>query len=210
MSASWGEDDMWDVAARYAGEHHGFKIAVAAAYAESTDENTVGIENAGDFPPAGHRDASYFQIGAYVQHVATGLFLYGAYGTEEVDHNFIDPLGDGAGGENFGVIDPEHWYLKAGIRTKCTPLGATVFYGEYAEYQDQLSATMVDALNITGAGGSELQLWGLGVVQEIDAAAMSIWLHYRNIEGDVQGSDTFGNVNFGDLDLLKFGALINF
>ena len=34
ISASWGEDDMWDVAARYSGEFNGFKLAVAAAYNE--------------------------------------------------------------------------------------------------------------------------------------------------------------------------------
>ena len=34
VSASWGEDDMWDVAGRYAGEHHGFKLAAAVAYNE--------------------------------------------------------------------------------------------------------------------------------------------------------------------------------
>ena len=32
ISASWGEDDFWDVAARYSGEFNGFKLAVAAAY----------------------------------------------------------------------------------------------------------------------------------------------------------------------------------
>ena len=31
-SATWGEDDFWDIALRYAGEHHGFKLAIAAAY----------------------------------------------------------------------------------------------------------------------------------------------------------------------------------
>ncbi|MEQ1672745.1 MAG: porin, partial [Hyphomicrobium sp.] len=30
VSASWGEDDFWDVAARYAGEFSGIKVAVAA------------------------------------------------------------------------------------------------------------------------------------------------------------------------------------
>ena len=34
VSASWGEDDMWDVAARYSGEFNGFKLAVAAAYTD--------------------------------------------------------------------------------------------------------------------------------------------------------------------------------
>ena len=42
VSASWGEDDMWDVAARYAGEWNGIKVAAAAAYSRSTDEHTDG------------------------------------------------------------------------------------------------------------------------------------------------------------------------
>ncbi len=197
VSASWGEDDMWDIAARYAGEHHGIKVAIAAAYNESTDENTLGSFNAGNNPPAGFRDTSYFQIGAYVQHVATGLFLYGAYGSEEVDH--LTNAGN-------TIPDGDHWYLKAGLRTKCTPLGATVFYGEYAQYDDQVSSPLID--QVGGNASSDLDIWGLGVVQEIDAAAMSVWLHYRHFEGDVSGAN--GNFDLGDLDLLKFGALINF
>ncbi len=35
-SAGWGEDDYWDMAARYAGEFWGWKVAAAAAYAELT------------------------------------------------------------------------------------------------------------------------------------------------------------------------------
>ncbi len=78
FSASWGEDDMWDVAARYAGEFGGFKLAVAGAYSESSDDNAAlgnGVAGA-----VGDVDSDYFQIGAYAQHVATGLFIYGAYG----------------------------------------------------------------------------------------------------------------------------------
>jgi hypothetical protein len=65
--------------------------------------------------------------------------------------------------------------------------------------------------------------WGLGVVQEIDAAAMSVWLVYRNFSGDVNCSAAFGNCGIGaatngvlgknkldDFDLVKVGALINF
>ena len=40
VSASWGEDDFWDVAARYAGEFNGFKVALATAYSESSDNNS--------------------------------------------------------------------------------------------------------------------------------------------------------------------------
>ncbi len=34
-------------------------------------------------PNFGKRDTGYFQVGAYVEHVPTGVFGYGAYGREE-------------------------------------------------------------------------------------------------------------------------------
>jgi hypothetical protein len=55
-------------------------------------------------------------------------------------------------------------------------------------------------------------MWGLGIVQEIDAAAMSLWLTYRHHSGDVDlaRGDVPANVDLEDFDLIKFGALINF
>ncbi len=178
-SASWGEDDAWDVAARYAGEFNGIKIALAASYFEENDNSNVfgGPKN------------SYWQIGAYVQHVPTGLFLYGAYGDDDTDAA--------------GVITGDNFYLKAGIRQRWNALGHTVLFGEYAQKND-----MFNNVVFAGATGSELQQWGLGVVQEIDAAAMSMWLVYRNFEGEVDfGAATVG---FDDMHILKMGALINF
>jgi hypothetical protein len=55
-------------------------------------------------------------------------------------------------------------------------------------------------------------LWGLGVVQEIDAAAMSIWISYRNIEADDHNQtaiDEFGSSE-ATFQYVKGGALINF
>ena len=40
VSASWGEDDDWEVATRYAGEAAGFKLAFGAGYSVNTDEQT--------------------------------------------------------------------------------------------------------------------------------------------------------------------------
>ncbi len=54
----------------------------------------------------------------------------------------------------------------------------------------------------------DFDLWGLGVVQEIDAAAMSLWLSYRNIEAD---NDAAGALRTAiDFQYVKAGALINF
>ncbi len=116
-----------------------------------------------------------------------------------------------------------------------------MLYGEYAQYNDQISpgaiiATAAEA-SLPGFGlggtdgsfttitGSEINQWGVGAVQEIDAAAMSVWLSFKHFEGeiDTQGcaaerstSLTFtcngatGSQDFEDFQLLKFGALINF
>jgi hypothetical protein len=185
-SASWGEDDFWDMALRYAGEHHGFKFAIAAAYDESTDSNGTGGAGA---PVDG--DLNYFQIGAYLQHIGTGLFLYGAYGDFEQNGPTAATTGDG-----------ESWYIKGGIRGKWHALGATIPYIEYWEAQGDDGVAAV-----AGVGNSsEMQEWGAGIVQEIDAAAMSVWFKYRNFEFD----DNDPTTSFEDFNEYTFGGLINF
>ncbi|MCK5090155.1 MAG: hypothetical protein KAQ88_09255, partial [Hyphomicrobiaceae bacterium] len=57
---------------------------------------------------------------------------------------------------------------------------------------------------------AEVQMWGVGVVQEIDAAAMSIWLTYRHLEADVNNVGGIAGVPTEDFQYVKFGALINF
>ncbi len=64
----------------------------------------------------------YFQLGVYVQHVATGLFGLFNYGNLDVDIT--------------GQPDADTYYFKGGLRTKWNHLGATVFYGEYLNGQD--------------------------------------------------------------------------
>ncbi len=120
-SASWGEDDFWDVALRYAGEWSGFKFAAAAAYDESTDCSFAGAGGAQALAPV-DGSIQYFQVGAYIQHVPTGLFLYGAYGDFEQEGPLANDDGDG-----------QTWYAKAGIRQRWHALGHTVLYGEYWE-----------------------------------------------------------------------------
>ncbi|MGQ0673780.1 MAG: porin [Hyphomicrobium sp.] len=219
ISASWGEDDIWAISARYAGEMHGFKIAAAVAYNESTDENGPGglnqknfVDTTGNAVPFGGRDTDYhaaaFQIGAYVQHIATGLFLYAAYG-EETDVDVAS---------NDGEPEGDNWYIKAGLRTRLSALGHSVFYAEYGENDDKFISQAFDA----GVRNAELQQYGIGVVQEIDSAAMSMWLAYRHYEPEIfcadqaAGSCAAINLNNGastpleEFDLIKFGALISF
>jgi predicted porin len=62
VSASWGESDFADVAARYAGEFGAFRLKAKTAYSSAGDR-------------ADSVDAEYFQIGAMVMHTPTGLYL---------------------------------------------------------------------------------------------------------------------------------------
>ncbi len=197
------------MAARYAGEWNGIKLAAAGAYSEASDSNQIdSIPQQGRIAQKAGTD--FFQIGAYVEHVPTGVFLYGAYGRLE---------------SNVGATDGDElnrfWYAKAGLRERWSPLGHTVLYGEYKNSENNSTLFNVNAASAEGFdtaaavaalefGHSSVEMWGLGVVQEIDAAAMSIWVSYRHLDGDFV-NDTAGTA--GDLDsfqYIKAAALINF
>ena len=210
-SASWGEDDVWGVAGRYAGELGGFKLAAAVGYYQNTDDNAGGDKEAAERARGG-KDSAALQAGAYIQHVPTGLFVYGAYGRDYNDKTgALNALGQ-------QQVDGENYYIKAGIRQKFIPYGATVLFGEYGKNDDKLS----NALWRAGGTSSNLEQYGVGIVQEIDAAAMSLFLVYRHYEGDVtvNGAAALagsaitgiaaGKNSFDEHDLIKFGALINF
>ncbi len=192
-SASWGEDDVWEGALRYAGEFSGFKVSLGAGYSKSTDFATTG-------PAVSlNKDSEYFQAGGYVQHLGSGLFAHAAYGQE--NNNDAVLLN--------GKIAPDshHWYVKGGIRQKWTSLGATVVYGDYAQYIDQLGP---GALAL-GATSSTLTRYGAGIAQEIDAAAMTVYLKYQHYDADVSGAKLNAAVtDLDSLDLVSAGAIINF
>ena len=109
------------------------------------------------------------------------------------------------------------WYVKAGIRQRWTPLGHTILYGEYGRNNDRMSSQAF----LAGVTNTELRQYGVGVVQEIDAAAMSVWLGWRHYNADAtctgasllngfgHGLDA-GHNNLNSMDIIKGGALINF
>jgi predicted porin len=189
-SASWGEDDVWEIAARYAGQLSGFKVLLGVGYSENTDENASGPS------VTASKDSNYFQVGGYAQHLATGLFVHAAYGNEDNNGTVL----------NNGHIAPDshHWYAKAGIRRKWTPLGATIVYGDYAEYRDQLGPAAL-ALEATS---SVLARYGGGIAQEIDAAQMTLYLKVQHYDADVSGAPSLTQLHA--LELLSVGGLISF
>jgi predicted porin len=214
VSAAWGEDDFWDAGLRYAGELAGFKLAFAVGYSQRTDNNPFTAGSSFN-----HQKVDQIQLGGYIQHVATGLFVHGAYEREDVSGVTV---GSAAGSltavqaARLNDLNPEMWYIKGGIRQKWLPYGHTVAYGEYAEANNKVSTTALAADII----GSNVNWWGLGLVQEIDAAAMSMWVKYRNVDGNFTTAAgaaanatngwTAGKNGVDNLQMVTFGAMISF
>jgi len=195
LGASWGEDDYWDIALRYSGEFSGFKLAFATAYSESTDAGIGGgVTNATN-------DNQYFQVGGMIKHLASGLWIHGTWG-----RNYIDDTPNHA-----GQPDITGWYLKAGWTSKFSSLGNTHFYGEYGRNDDAFLVGTAGQLDSTDAGtqvvDSQADRYGLGVVQEIDAAAMSLWAKWRHheLDGTLANGAAF---DADSVDMFLAGAVI--
>ena len=228
MSSSYGEDDIWDIALKYAADFNSIKVSAAGGYTHSTDENYV---SAGGGLNGYKADIDLWQVGASAMHVPSGLFIYGMYQNE--DGSFSPGNTTGAQGQNINGAaagtNTDVYYLKGGIKRAWNPLGSSVLYGEYGRYNDMFGgiagndvcAGSLSTMNVCGGGatsaivtGSEVDRWGLGAVQEIDSAAMHIYARWQHLELDVdlQDMDTGNNLSqgFQDWDLFQVGGVIFF
>jgi len=198
FQAFWGEDDIWTASVRYAGEMGGIRVAAGIGYEEqnSSPTQTVQLDN-------GARNLdSEWSAALSLMHVGTGLFVQGQYARSE----FLN----GA--------DAKFWLVQGGISKNWFGPGNTSFYGEYGEATDFIrsgpaaaGAASPAAPNFVNAS-SEVTFWGLGVVQQIDAAAMELYLGWRRFDTSVSGilgADAVGNGS-SDLDLVHGGARIRF
>ena len=115
---------------------------------------------------------------ASVMHVPTGLFVSGGYG--DIDSSDAER-------------DQKGYWVIAGIQKNYFGPGATTVYGEFGN---------VDFKQDAVASGD---YWGLGIVQTFDAAAMDIYVQYRDYSLDASeaGDSTGANV-------VKAGAIIRF
>ncbi len=189
FSSSYGEDDIWDVALRYAGTWGDFKVAAGIAYGEASD-NTSSIGNVAPTNGNGGPDDRIQALngGLSILHNPTGLFFTGSAGQQEFDGNVA--CANSAG--NNGNCDTEwFWMTNAGIQQKINPLGKTAFFGMVGEHKENDAAT---------------QYWGLGAVQQIDAAAMDLYISYKSYDID----PTLGNVDDRDFDAVVAGGRIKF
>lgn len=187
LSASWGASgptppngqsgDMWDAALRYVGEFQQIRVVGGLGYrVDDGQELQVNLAGLNLAIPTGAETKTFLASGS-VMHMPSGLFVSAYYADQEWSQT--------------ADFDLTMWQVQGGIETRLTALGKTTFFGEYGE------------LDISAGGGEPTpNLWGLGVVQAIDAAAMDLYATYRTYDLDLGADD--------GVDVFMAGARIKF
>jgi hypothetical protein len=132
-------------------------------------------------------------------HVPSGLFVQGHY--TAADFNAPGHVPNGYWGSACGTgaaacplkKDTAHWLIQAGISKNWFGIGNTALYGEYGVITDwgaesgagrNFATAGFTAVN--GVTDTELRMWGLGITQNVDAAASTLYLSYRNSDADIR------------------------
>jgi predicted porin len=193
FSASWGEDDVWAVALRFANEWNGLRVAAAVGYINDLDENggQLGVVNqvsaTGLYTPNGFRDIRRWQASASLWHVPSGIFVSGSYTNTEYKGTLDRDIAGVALVPGLTRPDHQYWWIGAGLKKNWFGIGTTAIYGEYAEGEGQLDGSCYESpctltLRVTDHSS---RLWGVGLVQNIDAIASEVYIGYRHHEVDL-------------------------
>jgi len=213
----WGEDDIWSAAARYKGEWDNWKLGGGIAYESFADERV----NQGGGGLAGFkRDIQEWGASASIKHKPTGLFVFSAYASSE--DNDSDTINAGVfTGSSMPVM--EAWDVEIGIQKEFVALGDSTLWGGYTQADDGIGGfgatrsiapgNIPSVLVPTEITGSHTEKWYVAFDQELEAAAMSLYIVYQHIEGDLDLVDSALNpVNapIDGFDVIYTGGRIYF
>lgn len=175
LSAAWGagggdlgglggsdSDDMWDIALRYQGEFSGIKVVGGVGYRQDSDFVIDLVGITSIALPNADRDT--FLVSASAMHMTSGIFISAFYADQSWDDISVDLKG---------------FEVQAGVENKfLTPLGKTTLYGLWGQ---------VDTGNLAGTP----DYWGLGITQNLEPAALDLYLVFKQYDlGDLNEDAT--------------------
>jgi hypothetical protein len=176
---------LYAVNLRYAGEFSGVRLAAAVGYEVSDGEET--------YASTGLRpNSKNLGFSLSLLHAPTGLFAQGHW----VRHD--------RGNDDATTDRATNWLVQAGISQNWFGIGKTALYGEYSKVTNGFQTFANRAALVVG-DETTYTMWGLGLTQDIDAAAMQLYLGYRNHQLENQV-----NTPFNDIGIITAGARINF
>jgi hypothetical protein len=214
-----------------------FRVAAGVAYTQLNDNDSSGCANPGATTSTAN-DCHIWTVGASIMHTPTGLYVT-ATGAQLTDGQrraayFGGPAYTTAtrAMADAGLVDNEEswWYIQAGWEAKLNSLGKTTFWGDYfdasvgSNIRSSGNAIRTvaagDVLNSFAAANTLIQhaditMWGFGVTQDIDAAAMKLYLGYKNASGDLTlynstTNSTRKSNSIEDIQVIYTGATIKF
>src|SRR5262245_5921658 len=244
--ASIGEaGDYWGAMLRYAGEFSGFRVAAGIGYENVTDKQTdigpistlqpgrAGPDNLKGDPG----EVKAWGGGVSLMHVASGLFVQGHYDRVSYD----PPNGQVGAGAPLGTAywnqqnsnqqqpDATQWLVQAGVSKNWFGLGNTALYGEYGKQSDWGGlvggrnfsvANIPGAVAVNGVTSTEMTVWGIGLMQNLDAAASTLYLSYRHFSADIDcgagclvgpnKTDVGKSLATEDMQAIMAGAIVRF
>lgn len=199
LTAATGENNFWDVALRYAGELGGFRLAGGIGYSVDTETPTFG--------PIGLSASKITDTkgSASIKHMGTGIFVTAAGGLREVDWTVS------GGGFSASAKDAHFWHVIAGIEQNWFGFGKTTLFGEAHNAKHMVGYSFAGP-GVSASIDSTANMWGVGVIQAVDAAAMDLFLSYKRFSADATLSAPGLNakVDVHDFSAVIAGARIQF
>lgn len=174
-SAAWGENDSWDVALRFQKDLSAVRGTSGAGYLWVSDESTVSLYPNGTVAADGSIS---------VMHVPSGLFGNVAGNRSDLAREALAASGN----PNPGRM----WTAQAGAEKPATSRGATALYGGYHEvllgyagFNGNASPTPPGGATHTAASAdTDVSRWGVGTVQQFDAAALEMYAVFNHFEAN--------------------------
>jgi hypothetical protein len=208
----------WGLGIKYAGEFNGVRVAAAYGHEDDNNANFTSLTgtNGSGIRPHSTNDG----VSLSLMHVATGLFAQGFYNEYKRGHDVI-ALATGTttavatGGQNRDTA--KQWMVQAGMTKNWFGIGNTSVYGEFGETRNGFNTFgqtggLINGVNNGGLGYvgdvTKVRMWGIGYVQNIDAAAMELYSGYRNFS--LKSDNCTGAGGCKDIGMFISGAKIRF
>jgi hypothetical protein len=217
LSASWGEDDVWDAALTYKQEFGDFSILARAGYGASNDPGTLRTPNLIPYVIGGTPcisgttvasslpafECTWEGAAATIKHEPTGLFVFGGWGRMVID--------TGNTATDAKLIEPDSttWFVRPGIEKKWCEFGPTEIFANY-RHDDPGS-------NPGKTVSGNINFWQAGIIQKFENADLNLYAIYQFANGDFVGNAgtvasgaPIGKTSIDGFQEVITGAKINF